>query len=246
MINLIILVIFSFVITIVLFYFLVSNRFNNLVYCRKIDFVIRSIIFIFYLILIGSRHYVIHISYQLTQWGINYAFSCLPIGNISPLTFTLLFVSIFLPKKMRDVCDGFVLCVSLVMPIATILTCVISIINSYPYHFSAIFDVLTHLMVCGLSIYLYHTKQIKIKREALIKSYVFIYSVVAILVIFNIIFKVSFFGLGFHDNWNIYDLKLFNNAFINLFMYCLGLAIIMLAVFMIYWFREKLNKKTIL
>ncbi len=221
-----------------LFLTIVFILFNKLNYNKKLDTMIRLVIgtmYIFYLV--GRLDYIYSVSGDYNCRTIQLA---LPVGNISPCTFSFILISSFLPKKLQYPINCFLSYISLAFFVATIGIC-FEVINSDCGYvmLSELFDTLAHLLTFILGIYLAKTNQIDFNKKSFITATIYIYSIVFIISIINLIFKTNYFGLGFYGNHEIYGMHLTDNSILNFLIYIVGLFILMLT----NYFIIKITKK---
>ena len=97
-------------------------------------------------------------------------------------------------------------------------------LRDYNYYLNFVMDTITHLLVSIYGIYLYKTNQIYSEKKKIVKSISFIYSVVLVMILFNIFLGTSYFGLGLKGNHNIYNVVITKSSILNLIIYIIGLS----------------------
>lgn len=171
----------------------------------------------------------------------------LTLDNISPFTFTLLPFSYLMKDKVKDYFFSFVAFICLGMFGAMLVS------PNYAYlfqqrldaSFDYVFDAFNHLVVSLFGVYLVVTKQVKPNMKQFIKGSIFIYSVITIIVIINLLFHTRYFGMAPYGNYSIYMLNIFGSFGATLLGYILGLALILFTgyelCYLIYHILEKKN-----
>mgnify|MGYP003289803462 CR=1 FL=1 len=182
---------------------------------KVINILIPAIIFLFLL-------------YQILEFyckGIDWNFyNSLPTANISPFMFTLLFINVFLPKPIKKYIYTLTALLCIGMVIAGFATDVSYIVRGYSFHICIAMDCTNHILFALFGIYLVITKQTHTKIRDNIISGSILFGIVAIMIILNIIFKTSFFGLNMYGDHSIYGVKLVSNSILSAVIYCCGLG----------------------
>lgn len=152
----------------------------------------------------------------------------LPTANVSPFMFNLVFISLFLPKKVKKVIYTLVCLLSLGMVIAGSFSFIGNYLRNYKFHLTIFFDTLAHFLLSLFGIYLIKTKQIELTKKMVTISSLFIVFVAIIMLILNLIFKTSFFGLNLYGNHNIYNMVLVKNKYLSTLIYFVGLNLVLI------------------
>ena len=163
-----------------------------------------------------------------------------PISNMSPFLFSMTFVCIFLNEERRKPLLKFMSLFNAVMIVAGFVSTIYGIIIGSYYFDFIIFDELAHIFFGLFMFFLIKTKQVKITKNDLIKSYIIIWGILLLVFGINFIFGTRFFGLCLNDQYNIYGLKIFGNYHISNLVYVLALFLI---VFIGYVINNSLYKK---
>ncbi|HQC54785.1 MAG TPA: hypothetical protein PKX91_03565 [Clostridia bacterium] len=169
--------------------------------------------------------------------GWNFIYS-LPTANVSPFMFTIVFVVLFLPKSIKNYFYLLMSLLSLGMIIAGIGGA-IWYIGWEDYHLAISVEWFTHFMMALFGIYLVLSKNVDFTLKNSLKSSIIIYCVVALMIILNVIFDTSFFGLAFNGDHNIYTYLVIPNPYLSAFVYILGLTCVLISG---YWFLKLVIK----
>ncbi len=189
---------------------------------------------LFLLSLIIVIAYILTILFSIKPaFGYNMQF-VYPISNVSPFLFTLVFISIFLSSKYKHILYKFFIMFWIAMLIAAFFTSFLCLIQSFPSYNFIYTDVYSHATFFLLTYYIIKNNIVKLSKKDFIYSYIFILCLILLIVIINLIFNRSFFGLALNDLCNIYGYKLFINPYTNLILYTLGLSIIMYGNYLLY------------
>jgi hypothetical protein len=206
-----------------------NTRFFNLLFT--------SLVVIFYL------YCLIHIYRDVGSQDWNFT-NALPTANVSPFTYCLTpFIFIF-PKKIRPYFLALLALLSFGLMCAGLLTCIGNIARNYAFHLTIALDTLSHAILSFLGVYLYQSKQIELTKQISLIGGSIIVGVAALMLVLNLIFHTSFFGLSLYGNHNIYNFVLVDNGYLSALIYFVGLC----CVLIIGYFHQKfinyvLNKK---
>lgn len=161
---------------------------------------------------------------------------CTPISNISPFLFFLVFISIFVPKKIKERFYKLFCLFNFVMFFAAIGPSIICLTFSDPVYYYPFltFDALTHVTFALFSIYLLLSKQISINKKDLLIDALIVASVIVIAIVVNLIFDTLFFGLNFYGKHQIYGVQLIENKWLSACIYILSLSLVMLVGYYIH------------
>ena len=86
---------------------------------------------------------------------------------------------------------------------------------------------MVHIVLALFGIYLILTGQTKPNAKNFIKSTSIIYVVATIMLILNVIFDTSFFGLSLNGKHNIYNMVIVKNSYLSAVIYYLGVGIVL-------------------
>lgn len=126
------------------------------------------------------------------------------------------------------------------MAVAGLLTCIVYIMRNYGFHLGIVFDALNHVLLALFGIYLVKSKQTFINKKNIIISGLIIVGIAIIMLIINIIFVKSFFGLSLNGNHNIYGMVLTKKSYLSVLLYFTGLSLVL---FVGYLFPKLFIKK---
>ena len=167
----------------------------------------------------------------------------LPTANISPFMFFITPIYFILPKKAKQ---HFLLLISLLcvgMFISPCLSCIYFHSISYNFHFHFILDYIAHFSLFLWGIYIIRSQQIEINIKNTLVSAFCIISVAIIMLILNVIFDASFFGLSLNGKHSIYNQVLVSNSYLSALIYFAGLDIVLLLGHIFTRAVNKLSKK---
>ena len=180
-----------------------------------------------YLIIVSFVSYV----FEILKIGLVMGFTrdaffyALPLGNVSPFVFTLAFISLFFPERIRKNIRPLLIILSFGFLVAGFGLTIINFVTNQPFVPSAIFDVIPHILLALLGIYYYESYN----EEYSLKHYVFagIFMILVALVMLgiNAIFNTSFFGLNPYGNHNIYFHNPIRNCLLSNIVYFVGLLL---------------------
>ncbi len=148
--------------------------------------------------------------------------------NISPLTMTIIPLTVFMNKKARSYCESGIAFVWFGMFVALIVS------PQHAYIFSDTSaaslghttEAACHLIASLYGVYLIITGQVKCNVESLKKAAVFLYSAIGIGVIANYLLHTSNFGMNPYGDYSIYMIDIFRSFEATLIAYLLGVFVV--------------------
>ncbi len=148
--------------------------------------------------------------------------------NISPLMFTVIPLTLFMSEKVRNYAYSAIVCLNFGMFVAML----VSPEHAYLFDFNteATFalacEVVCH-MICSLfGIYLVLSNQVKPDNRTLVRSLIFMYSLITLGVILNFIFHRDHFGMDPYGDYRIYMIDIFGSFSATLIAYYLGVLVV--------------------
>ena len=153
--------------------------------------------------------------------------NALPVANVSPFTFATLPFLLVWPKRIREHHFLLISLLSVGMLLSSIFACIYNAVIDYKLHFHFLLNYLSHFVISLFGIYLVRTKQVSLTaRNCLISSGAML-GVATVMVILNVIFDTSFFGLSFNGKHNIYNNVLVDNSYLSALIYYFGLCVVL-------------------
>ncbi|MGI6377927.1 MAG: hypothetical protein ACOX0I_02535 [Bacilli bacterium] len=172
-------------------------------------------------------------------WNFN---NVLPTSNISSLMFTMVFVVLFLPKIIKKHFYLLMTMLSFTMIVAGIGSPIWYMFFDRYYPFFSI-EWITHFTMAFFGIYLLLTKRIEITVKNCLKALMIIYMIVAIMIVLNIIFGTSFFGLAFNGEHHIYRHIIIPNPYLSALVYITGVTFFLVTGYFFLKFIKKIDEK---
>jgi hypothetical protein len=148
----------------------------------------------------------------------------LPTANVSPFMFTLAPLSLLLPRKPRRCVFLLISMLSFGMLLAGALGCVYNAVIGYKFHFHFFMDYTAHILLSLFGVYLVRSEQVDLTPVAALISGSVIFGSALLMLILNLIFDTSFFGLSLSGKHNIYNVVLTDNSYISALLYFIGLS----------------------
>ena len=149
----------------------------------------------------------------------------LPIANVSPFMFIIVILVMFLLTKSRKYFNTLISLLSFAMLIASSINLLFNSLRNYNFYFIFLLDSINHVLFSLYGIYLYKTNQIfKDLKNNLISGSLIVVVAICMLII-NVIFDTSFFGLSLLGKHNIYNVVISENSIVSVLVYFVGLII---------------------
>lgn len=197
------------------------------------NFIMSAIVFILYI----SHMVTIYLNTGVNDWNFR---NTLPVANVSPFMFTLLPFIYLLPQKVKKYFKLLVSLLSVGMLFSAIFNCIYNCSIEYAFHFHFLLDYMAHIMLSLLGIYFVKSKQVELNKKDAIISASIILIVAFIMLILNLIFDRSFFGLSLNGKHNIYNIIVSDNSYVSALVYFVGATFVL---FLGYIYNKLLNRK---
>lgn len=163
----------------------------------------------------------------------------LPIANVSPFMFIIVILVMFLPTKSREYFNTLISLLSFAMLIASLINLLFNALRNYNFYFVFLLDSINHVLFSLYGIYLYKTNQtFKDLKNNLISGSLIVVVAICMLII-NVIFDTSFFGLSLLGKHNIYNVVISENSIVSVLVYFIGLII---ALFVGFVYQRIISK----
>lgn len=152
----------------------------------------------------------------------------MPVANVSPFMFATAPLFLLAPKRVRGY--GFLLIslLSVGMFLSGVFGCVYNAVIHYKFHFHFLLDYIAHFALSLFGIYLIRTGQARFTRRGFFVSSAMIFGVALVMLLLNLIFDTSFFGLSLNGKHNIYNVVLVGNSYLSALIYFIGLMAVLL------------------
>lgn len=151
----------------------------------------------------------------------------LPVANVSPFMFSIVPLMLILKGKARERLGLLISLLTVGMFFSTVLGCVYNASINYKFHWHFMLDYISHFALSLFGVYLIKTGQVEVRIKECLKSASIIFGVAGIMVILNLIFDTSFFGLSLTGKHNIYNNVLVDNSYLSALIYFAGLGIVL-------------------
>ena len=138
---------------------------------------------------------LLFVAYYINEFYRNGRFISLTFDQISPFTFTTLPLSYLFSKKIRDAQFSAVAFLSLGMFVAMMISPQHAFLVSFRSDATMLFvlDTLLHLNCSLFGIYLIASGQVLLNFKSIKRAYIYMYSVIAFVIIMNFTFKLIYF-----------------------------------------------------
>ncbi len=164
----------------------------------------------------------------------------LPVANVSPFMFTLTPFCLIMPKKIRKHFFVLISLLSVGMFLSPLFNCIRNAVISYKFHPHFLLDYVAHFALSLFGIYLVKSKQIEINFKSFLISSSTILIAAFSMLILNIIFDTSFFGLSLNGKHNIYNAVIVSNSYLSAIIYFAGLICVLILGYVL----QNINKKS--
>lgn len=212
---------------------LLMKRFKNI---KITNIVFISVIFVCYLtmVILGYIHN------GLYDWNFHIL---LPTANISPFMFFITPLYLVIPKNIRKYFGTLIAILLIGMILSPVLTCANFFRIGYKFHPRFVIDYFIHIVLALFGVYLVQSGQVELNKKNCLVAAGIIYGVCFIMIILNLIFDTSFFGLSLRGKHSIYNMVLVSNSFLSALIYFAGLAIVLAISFVLQKILLRVLKK---
>ena len=155
----------------------------------------------------------------------------LPVANVSPFTFSIMPLLLILPKKLKKHVYLLISLLSVGMLLSGVFSCTYNAAINYKFNFHFLLDYVAHFILSLYGVYLIRSKEAELTLKSSLISGSIIFGVAAVMVILNLIFDTSFFGLSLRGKHNIYNQVLTKSSYQSAALYFLGLGAVLVMGF---------------
>ena len=155
------------------------------------------------------------------------------LGNISPMIFTMIPLTIFMKDKVREYAYSAIAFLWFGMFLAMFISPEHTYLFDYNTEASLLYtgEALCHMLAALFGMYLIITEQVKFNFEHWIRALIFMYSVILFGVFLNYFFHKRNFGMDPYGEYSIYFLDIFGTFEATFVAYLLGvLAVLILGL----------------
>ena len=169
----------------------------------------------------------------------------LTLGNISPMTFTIILLTPFMNERIRDYAYSSIAFLNVGMFFAMIISPEYDYVFNFSTEATFIYttEAVCHLICALYGIFLVLSKQVKVDFKRWIKSVVFTLSIITFAVVLNFIYHRSYFGMDPYGNAKIYMLDLFDGFWPTLIAYYFGVIMVLTVGYQCSYMLEKATAK---
>lgn len=229
-------------------FYLVSLIIGLVLYCLLIFlmkyFKHKNIVNLIFFFLIYICYWVVvivaYIHNGLYDWNF---LNTLPVANVSPFMFGTLPIFYIFPKKVKPYYINLISLLSLGMLFSPILSMVFNFSRHYSFHVTFLLDYIAHFAISLWGIYFVKSKQITLKIRTSVIAGSLIIAVAIIMMVFNVIFDKSFFGLSLNGKHSIYNFRVTESSFLNAALYFIGLILILFGGYLYQFMLQRIYNK---
>ncbi len=170
--------------------------------------------------------YILYLLKLANDVGIHnyYFYESLATANISPFMFTIMPLIYFSKGKLQKHLYLLVSLLSVGMLLSPVLNAVSYAIKGTTFGIIFACDFIAHLSLSLWGVYLVKSGQVKLtKKDSLISSMIII-GVCDVMMVLNLIFDTSFFGLSLTGKHHIYYNVIVDNSHLSAMIYFIGLC----------------------
>lgn len=112
------------------------------------------------------------------------------------------------------------------MFLSSVFSCLYNAIIDYKFHIHFTYDYVSHFALSLFGVYIIRSGQVILNTKNVLTSASLIFGAATLMMILNVIFDTSFFGLSLNGKHNIYNNVLVDNSYLSALLYFLGLGVV--------------------
>lgn len=199
---------------------------------KLVNLIVVLVVFVSYILFVLR-------SYLHNGWSDWNFQNTLPVANVSPFMFGSLFVYFLIPKRFKKYYLLLISLLSIGMFLSPTFGCIYNATISYKFHFHFLVDYICHFILSWWGVYIIRTNQVELNKKDSVVASSLIVVVAFIMLILNLIFNTTFFGLSLNGNHTIYNMVIVSNSYLSAFLYFCGLCVVLLAG---YFYQKSFKK----
>ena len=203
-------------------------------YTKLVNTIFIISVFVCYLVVVIS----VYSSVGFDDWNFQ---NTLPTANVSPFMFSTVVVLLFLPKTIKKYYLLLISLLSVGMFLSPTFNCIYNYQRDYRFIPTFLFDYLAHYLLFLFGIYIIRSHQVDLNIKNAIYGGLIVVCYAVLMMILNVIFDTSFFGLSLNGKHNIYNNVLVSNSYLSALLYFTGLIGVMALgyLFMLLFNKDK-------
>lgn len=199
---------------------------------------------------IGNAFFIAVDAILYLLWNISYAEKgwldggFMTLANISPFIFTVIPLTLFMKKSVKEYAYSAIAFLHLGLFLATLISPEYVVIFDYKTEatFAYAAEAMCHIWAALFGLYLIITKQVELNFKSWLKSIVFMLSIVGFGVITNLFLDTRCFNMN-PNNYSIYFLDIFGSFGATLTAYYLGIIVVLTLGLESGWALNRLVEK---
>ena len=199
---------------------------------RVVDLIFVALIFLPYV----TEMLIIYSDVGFDDWNLR---NVLPTANVSPFMFSITPIALLLPEKARKHLLLLFSLLSVGMLLSAAVNCIYNTVIGYRFHFHFALDYISHVALSLWGVYAVRCGRVKLLPKSCFISGGLILGVAIVMLILNVIFDTSFFGLSLNGKHNIYNVVVTDVSIISVIIYFAGLIGVL---FMGFFYNKLLEK----
>ena len=213
---------------------LLMGRMKNIKIANLAFFLVTYLFYIFYLLKLMSN----------VGYDNYYFYESLATANISPFMFSIMPVIYFSRGKMQKYLYLLVSLLSVGMLLSPVLNAVTYAIKDTTFGIIFVWDYIAHLSLSLWGIYLVKSGQVRLNVKDSIISSLIIFGVCDIMIVLNLIFDTSFFGLSLTGKHHIYYNVITDSSHLSAIIFFSGLCFVLFGGYLFNkWHLERAKKQ---
>jgi hypothetical protein len=152
----------------------------------------------------------------------------LPVANVSPFMFSITPLVLVLSGRAKKLLLLLISLLSVGMFLSTVFSMTYNAVIDYKFHWHFMLDFVAHFALSLFGIYIVRSGQVDFTLKNCLKSGSLILGSATLMLVLNIIFDTSFFGLNLNGKHNIYNNVIVEDSYLSALLYYCGLIFVLL------------------
>lgn len=211
---------FAIIIPLLVVYVTVISSMKRMTNTKIVNLTFCSVTYLFYIL------YLLKLASNV---GIHnyYFYESLATANVSPFMFSIMPLVYFSRGRLQKYLYALVSLLSVGMLLSPVLNAVIYAIKGNTFGIIFAWDYVAHLSLSLWGVYLVKSGQVELTRKNSLVGSMLIFGVCGVMVVLNLIFDTSFFGLSLRGKHHIYYNAITSNSYLSATIFFIGFAAVL-------------------
>lgn len=182
---------------------------------------------IFVITICASYFYMVIYTYfdgGIHDWNFQ---NTLPTANVSPFMFCLSGLILFMPKRIKNNLYTLVSLLSFAMLVVGLVGALSYAMREFNFYMHVALDCTAHVLISLWGVHLVKSGQVELTTKKAFRGGIIIVCVATVMLVLNLIYDTSFFGLSLYGKHNIYNIIVTGDSILSAIIYFIGLCMVL-------------------